>query len=463
MMFQKQARSRWLAICAVALFLLTAASLFALSTRPVTAAFDLPAQATGAITYGTGVVGNVNPSSPFMVYSFEGTEGDLVDIQAVGLSPNMRPSVALLDTSQNRLAINTNDVFSPITGDASLSHFLPYTGAYLIVVTNANGGGVDFMLRLDGRPAVVSPMLEPNVPVRVELPAGSAPQFFRFEHQTQCFSTLTIIPETADFPFTAHIRTEIGPSVAILRGGALRENRLTVPPDSGTYEVEVGLALPEAEGYVILVLTCAEDAPFCESAADFPPVNTVLPGGRIGETPVPMSTPPANVTPTLPSPGVTPSLPPPPNITQVPTLPLPPPPDVCGGFRITSPTDGLPNGPVTIYWDPAPGAAGYVVIVTNLDNGMSTGTSVGAGTTSATLDVGVGVLGAGFTFRVTVNAIDSFQANICSSSVTLLRESPSIPGDDPDDEPEPFCGDTICNGDETANTCTSDCIGEDAP
>lgn len=475
-MFLKQARFHPVVTLGLVAALLIFGGAFLPHHSPVAAepSLDVNAQSAGVLTYGSGVGGSVNPPSSVATYSFNGTAGDLVDIQVVGLSPSMSPSIALLDSTQNRLEINNNDVFSPISGDASLSYFLPYTGLYLIVVTDTNGGASNFMLRLDGRPAIVSPMLEPNIPVRVDMPANSGPQFFRFEQQSQCFSTLTIIPETPEFGFTAHIRTEVGPSVAVLRGGALRENRLTVPPDSGIYEVEIGVVSPELEGYVILVLTCAEDAPFCESAADFGPVDLILPGGRLDGTPTPMSTPPGNTTPP-PGTTVTPTLPPPPDTTPTPTLPPPPgpsrtptvpPPDDCSAFQITSPTDGLPNGPVTIYWDPVPGAAGYIVNVINLDNAMTTGASVGPGVTNVTLDVGVGVLGPGFNFRIVVAAIDAFQERICVDEVNLLRESPEIPGipdDDPDDEPDPFCGDNMCNGRETANSCPADCPFGDAP
>ncbi len=440
---------------------------------------DIPNQQAGRLTYGTSVTGSVSSGSPSASYSFQGARGDLVNVQVVGFTSNMTPSITLFDSAQQPLTVNNNDVFSPITGDASLSWFLPADGLYLVVVSDANGQAVDFVLRLDGRPEVISPVLQPDVPVRVNIPAGSPVQFFRFEDQPQCFSTLTIIPEVPDFPFTAHIRSAVGQSVAILRGGALREDRVTVPPDTGLYEIEVGAATTDAAGYVVLVVTCAENAPFCEGAADLGPVDIVLRGGTIPSTPTPTPTQPPPRQPVVTRPVVTEV----PVMTDTPTSP-PPPVNDCGGFRLSSPREGLPNGGITVYWDPAPSATSYQAVVVNNDNGMSTGASTPAGTTNVGLDVSVATLGEGFSFTVQVVAL-SGDTVICRDSATMFREAPQDPtpfvpppvcnGNTSCDEGEtyelcpnecpapPVCGDDICypEGGEDSESCPQDCAEND--
>lgn len=422
---------RWVFVVVGGLVAMIASA--ALSGTPVAeVAADGAWQAAGRLSYGTSTGGSVNPNEPLAFYTFDGTVGDLVNVQVVGFTADMNPNVSLLSSTQERLAINNNDVFSPITGDASLSWFLPYSGLYVLAVSDTQNGVSQFVLRLDGRPEVVSPMLQPNVAVRVDIPAGSEEQFFRFEHQSQCFSTLTIIPETPEFAFTAHVRSDVGQSLAVLRGGALRENRVTVPPDSGIYEVEVGAATSDAEGYVLLVLTCAEDAPFCDSAADFGPVDLTLQGGTVNATPV-APTPTPTVTTSAPT-----DTPVPPTRVPPTRTPTPPPNGSnsssvnlaynCTGFGLTSPREGLPNGGITVYWDPAPSATGYQASVINVDNGASTGASVAAPSTSVGLDVSEATLGAGFTFVVRVSALNGTRV-ICSSEATMFREAPNRPND----------------------------------
>jgi hypothetical protein len=406
------------------------------------------AQGATRLAYGTSIIGTVNPSSPVAFYSFSGAEGDLVNVQVVGMTPNMNPGVALLTNTQERLTTNNNDVFSPITGDASLSWFLPYNGLFLLVVSDAQGQSSDFVMRLDGRAAVQAPTLEPNVPVRIDLPAGSQAQYFLFSHQTDCPTTLTIVPETPEFPFAAHVRSVDGASVGIIRGGALKENRFTIPPDSGTYEVEIALADSTATGFVGLVITCLANAPFCDSPDDLGPLTPIM-GGTSTQPTQQSTNPPPIVT--------RPPQQPNPQQPAATDTPEPPPVTDCSGFRLSSPRDGLANGFNTVYWDPAPNVTGYTASITNLDNGASTGGSTAPGTTSLTLDASTnGPLGAGIYFNVYVAAIRDGVV-VCEDGQNMLRSTPIIPPENPpDDTVTGECGNNVCEEGES-ESCPGDC------
>ncbi len=58
------------------------------------------------------------------------------------------------------------------------------------------------------------------------------------------------------------------------------------------------------------------------------------------------------------------------NLTLTPTIA-----GACGGFRATSPVDGAFYGNNTFYWDPAPGATSYRLVIEGGPSGETTGTN----------------------------------------------------------------------------------------
>ncbi len=107
----------------------------------------------------------------------------------------------------------------------------------------------------------------------------------------------------------------------------------------------------------------------------------------------------------------------------------PPPPVDCGPFRATSPLDGLPNGIGTFYWDAAPGADDYRVIVTG-ESGTQVFTA-GGSQTNLSANLSVASIGYGFSFTWYVEALRG-GAVVCSTPpVTLFREA------SPPDNPPP--------------------------
>lgn len=118
----------------------------------------------------------------------------------------------------------------------------------------------------------------------------------------------------------------------------------------------------------------------------------------------------------------------------------------CQTFRATSPLDGLPNGVVTFFWDAAPGAQRYTLRIFNDASSQVASVDIAAPTTSATVDVGQAAIGGGITFTYEILAISDDVA-VCQASVTLLRESLSVPPS------QPQCGNGIQEPGETPNTC----------
>ncbi|MCB9452263.1 MAG: LysM peptidoglycan-binding domain-containing protein [Anaerolineaceae bacterium] len=103
--------------------------------------------------------------------------------------------------------------------------------------------------------------------------------------------------------------------------------------------------------------------------------------------------------------------------TPVPGVTTPPVAGLCGGFRATSPLDGLSYGTETFYWDSAPGAQAYQVNIYNYDEagGARVGTFFAdAGATNLTADLSIESIGYGFEFGWEVAALVDGQV-VCSS------------------------------------------------
>jgi LysM repeat protein len=99
----------------------------------------------------------------------------------------------------------------------------------------------------------------------------------------------------------------------------------------------------------------------------------------------------------------------------------------CSRFRATSPLDGLPYGTATFYWDPAPGATGYVVNLYNLDEkgGGLVGTFQTDGNhTSLRSSVTIDAVGYGFKFAWEVLALYNGQPICTSARASVPREAP---------------------------------------
>jgi LysM repeat protein len=99
----------------------------------------------------------------------------------------------------------------------------------------------------------------------------------------------------------------------------------------------------------------------------------------------------------------------------------------CSRFRATSPLDGLPYGTATFYWDPAPGATGYVVNLYNLDEkgGGQVGSFQADGSsTSLRASVTIDAVGYGFKFAWEVLALYNGQPICTSARATVPREAP---------------------------------------
>jgi hypothetical protein len=125
-----------------------------------------------------------------------------------------------------------------------------------------------------------------------------------------------------------------------------------------------------------------------------------------------------------------------PTPTPRPAAPAPPPDEPrppttlgvdCSAFRSTSPSDGLAFGPQQFFWDAAPGAERYRVVVRATDRPGQVRGEVNAPATNLTLDLGLGALsqfGRGLNFEYQVLALAAIDGSLqvaCESQVRFLN------------------------------------------
>jgi hypothetical protein len=96
----------------------------------------------------------------------------------------------------------------------------------------------------------------------------------------------------------------------------------------------------------------------------------------------------------------------------------------CTAFRLTSPLGGLPNGPITFYWDPIAEATGYQISI--YDGGtFLAGWSAPAGSTNLNGNVATSAIGGGFTPLTVVATALLPNDQTCTSQATMGREAPA--------------------------------------
>ena len=104
----------------------------------------------GLITYGSATVDALSAQAPIAIYTFQGTQDDQVTIQAIAITPGLNLTLTL-QSGAEILATNDNDPYTAGATDARIDSRLPATSAYLILVSSANGGTGNYLLKLTGQ------------------------------------------------------------------------------------------------------------------------------------------------------------------------------------------------------------------------------------------------------------------------------------------------------------------------
>lgn len=235
---------------------------------------------SGALAYGSNTLGTLSADAPLAFFTFNGTAGDLVSIQVIGIG--IDPAVSLNSPAQQQLANNDNE--SPGTTDARINLSLPQTGIFTVLVSSVTGAPGDFLLRLNGQAAPLTTALT-DVPVDANI-APESPQWFSFSASPTEIITLNVTTAAVDFGFRVIVRDVDGNLVALVSGSDIVGVSLPFPPGSEVYTVEI--TAYDAPGQVSIFI----GGPAAAAHAVPEPVQTeeaapppVLPAGACGVSP----------------------------------------------------------------------------------------------------------------------------------------------------------------------------------
>jgi len=220
----------------------------------------------GILTYGTSIAGAVSPDMPLMLYSFSGMAGDRVAIDVIGLEGTLEPVADLIAPDRQTIASSRPDRLTTDTRNAHITDVLPASGVYSLMIGGADGTTGNFLLQLAGHTTTTSTPLTFGQEMPVTLSADAAPQYYSFVAES-CPTMLSVLNPSegnpVTLPFVVTVTDERGQHVATLRGGETLDDRVTVAPLSGTYEVQAWLADPALGGSYTLLVTCAGSGPAC--------------------------------------------------------------------------------------------------------------------------------------------------------------------------------------------------------
>ncbi|MFW5696588.1 MAG: SH3 domain-containing protein [Phototrophicaceae bacterium] len=194
------------------------------------------ASAQTVLNYGMGVVGNVDPSSPFVFYSFAGNESDLVSVRLVNLSGDYQPALSVVGTTGQQLAFSNFDVTNP-GNNARLDLILPQTGTYSLQVSALGGGGGQFALVLNGVNTVNAQSLVSNpTAVPVDFSAGPV-QVLRVAGTPSASQMIRI--EGGEVRFSASVHSPDGTLLSTFNSNMMGAGDAVIPAGDGNYTVVV--------------------------------------------------------------------------------------------------------------------------------------------------------------------------------------------------------------------------------
>lgn len=199
-------------------------------------AFSITAHAqTGEIAYGEFTSGTLEAETPARFLNFNGSQNDLISIEAIALTPDLDPRISLLSGGSATLVVNSDDPYQPGTTNARLTYRLPETGTYTILVETEGGTTGQYLLllnRLDIPPAqqlgagVITPTaLSPDVST------------VAFAVDSSQGTTVTVTSPIEGYTFVAELQAPDGQTLTVGLGGLARQFSTSIAPNTGTYQL----------------------------------------------------------------------------------------------------------------------------------------------------------------------------------------------------------------------------------
>jgi len=235
--------------------------------------------AQGFISYGGAVVNTLSATNPIAIFTFQGSAGDQVTIQAIGITPDLQLN-AIVQSGADVLAVAESDPFTPGSNDARVDLLLPSTNVYLILITSPAGQAGDFLLKLSGQPLAEKTVIT-GIPADVPIVAGET-SYYSFTGSPDGSTVLNLTALTPDLQFLAVVRDNNGQIVGTSAGAS----SIVSVSGVGPYEISLTGVATSMSGVVNVSLG---------STGPAPDQATTTPAPQVTSTPAPQATAPPPV------------------------------------------------------------------------------------------------------------------------------------------------------------------------
>jgi len=234
--------------------------------------------AQGFISYGGAVVSSLNPQAPIAIFTFQGSAGDQVTVQAIGITPELQLN-AIVQSGADVLAVAESDPFTPGSNDARIDLLLPSTNVYVVLISSPAGQAGDFLLKLSGQPLAEKTVIT-GIPADVPIVAGET-SYYSFTGSPDEPTVLSLTALTPDLQFLAVIRDNNGQIVGTTAGSS----SIVSVAGLGPYEISLSGVATSMSGVVNVALanTDTEPATEPEQATSTPAPQTTAPPPLVTE------------------------------------------------------------------------------------------------------------------------------------------------------------------------------------
>ncbi len=217
---------------------------------------------------GASLGGRIAPEMPSAQYLFDASQGDRIGLRVLGLN-GLDPMVTILGPDGAEIAIGYDDAWSPEPGDSFLSFYAPAGGGYTVMVAGELETSGDFLLQFSQALAGSAALLPGNQTATVPVSASAGRLRLQMAASPSCPTTLIIQPTSVQV--VIRLYNEDGSLIGQLDGRSMAEQRLTVAPGSGLYQIEVNPLPGSPDGELAVTLACADQQPVCREPAALPP------------------------------------------------------------------------------------------------------------------------------------------------------------------------------------------------
>jgi len=201
------------------------------------------------LTYGSSSLGNLSATTPLAFYTFNGTAGDVVTVEALAITPGLDLALSVNSPNQQQITNSGTSGNALTPGDASTSLVIPASGIYTILVSSDNGGQGDFLIRLTGVAATSGGIVTDGAPSEGALGSDAPALLYVVTPSSDGQTVLTIV--VADPAAILHVQAinASGTTTANVTGSGVLV--IVLPPGTEPMGVIVTIVSGEATNITV--------------------------------------------------------------------------------------------------------------------------------------------------------------------------------------------------------------------